>query len=758
MKTQRALFATIVALFSFGAFAQQDCPTGEDLPKIPELVSKDGKLRATIIVKDEQVSIGTRNPNSLPNPSTPGQKNQCFPQIVRAITGVNAVPPYPKPDPNKAAEPLPGPTLRAQVGDLVELTFINNIDMNRFPKSLDKGQCDQVTGIYPTSSKRPGTDIYPNCFHGSTTANIHFHGTHVNPNTTGDNVFVEIRPSLRTRDQANKPTIDEHTVKHGFDQFFTQCEKHLLPSLPVKEWPRTWSDFPKTYTDLQEAQLKKYDKEILGEDNKDLWLWPVDAKQKAEHKWPQYYIGAFPYCFRIPQYLEGSFPPSGNPHAIHAAGAGSAEHNKEDERPLVMGQAPGTHWYHAHKHGSTTIDVSNGMTGAFIIEGKYDIDLNNFYGAGWTRKQPVMVINQLGVSPNLERPPNGRQDKGPDFSVNGRLQPVVHMRPGEVQMWRIINTSGRAGIYFPAPPAGFEWMQLAQDGVQLHDDNYQASKNKPFLLMAGNRGDFLVKAPTALPNGKVPLMVFYAVDPQDLVQSANNTPASSNLLTIAVGGEPAGGNAAKFIGAAPEFPPFLADITNSEIKGTKRLVFATAGIGLGPKQTIDGKQFGGEVGAVVLLNNAEEWTVVNETYGNPISHPFHIHVNPFQVTEVFDPNQQVPDPSDPTKTLNKYVFSDADKKSDQQCVLDLNNPSSWKPCNQKGGKNLIWWDVFPIPSGRQVPAMGKTVNVPGYFKMRSRFVDYPGFYVLHCHILAHEDRGMMTIVEVAPLQSPYSHH
>ena len=32
--------------------------------------------------------------------------------------------------------------------------------------------------------------------------------------------------------------------------------------------------------------------------------------------------------------------------------------------------------------------------------------------------------------------------------------------------------------------------------------------------------------------------------------------------------------------------------------------------------------------------------------------------------------------------------------------------------------------------------------------MRSRFVDYPGLYVMHCHILIHEDRGMMFSVEV----------
>jgi hypothetical protein len=44
---------------------------------------------------------------------------------------------------------------------------------------------------------------------------------------------------------------------------------------------------------------------------------------------------------------------------------------------------------------------------------------------------------------------------------------------------------------------------------------------------------------------------------------------------------------------------------------------------------------------------------------------------------------------------------------------------------------------------------GKQIVVGGHFKLRSRFVDFPGVYVLHCHILAHEDRGMMTIVAVA---------
>ena len=129
-----------------------------------------------------------------------------------------------------------------------------------------------------------------------------------------------------------------------------------------------------------------------------------------------------------------------------------------------MGQAPGTHWYHAHKHGSTAINVMNGMTGAFIIEGKYDDDLNEAYGSyvltngPWNvRSQKILVLNQLGTVPNaLTGGAGPSSPSGPawvDFSVNGQLRPKLQMQPGEVQLWRIINTSGRTAAYF-MPPEG----------------------------------------------------------------------------------------------------------------------------------------------------------------------------------------------------------------------------------------------------------------------------------------------------------------
>jgi FtsP/CotA-like multicopper oxidase with cupredoxin domain len=261
-------------------------------------------------------------------------------------------------------------------------------------------------------------------------------------------------------------------------------------------------------------------------------------------------------------------------------------------------------------------------------------------------------------------------------------------------------------------------------------------------------------------------MVRNEVDPSDLAAANKIT-----LLTINVSGTPATNHAAQFKPTAPSFPPFLADITSAEVKGTKKLLFASGppgGVPTPAMHTIDGKKFDGEVGEVVLLNTVEEWKVMNATL--KISHPFHIHINPFQVVEVFNPNATVTDPQTGT-TLPKYVFdSNAVKNKNIQCLLNpLGNPDDWKPCDSPPvNNNVIWWDVFPIPSGTNPtdangnkildPATNKPIMVPGFFKMRSRFVDYSGFYVIHCHILAHEDRGMMTIVEVAPRRTPYSHH
>ncbi len=49
-------------------------------------------------------------------------------------------------------------------------------------------------------------------------------------------------------------------------------------------------------------------------------------------------------------------------------------------------------------------------------------------------------------------------------------------------------------------------------------------------------------------------------------------------------------------------------------------------------------------------------------------------------------------------------------------------------------------DVVAIP-----PMVG---NQPGEVVIRSHFKDFTGWFVFHCHILQHEDGGMMATVQV----------
>ena len=747
----------------------------QPLVRIPEIISKDGRLRATLIAGTEQVRMPSRNPTSFDSkPSQPGDPQTfqgCFPEWVRTFRSPDTTTPFPQPT-SGLADPFPGPTLRARVGDFIQLTFLNQIDPSKFGQSIDRGDtgnCDSSSAGYPGGAR----DTFPNCFHGSTTANIHFHGTHTNPNSTGDNVFLEILSSKRITTAPPVPPPP------SFDEFFKQCEVELNKGSHVV-WPMTWPDPTKpdptkpdslkAYTAMQRQLIQdRFDKQPnIGQP-----LWPVNQAQIDRQLWPQYYIGSYPYCFKLPKFPEVTQSP------VPTTGAGSAEMQAhqgmaapavvQQGGPLRMGQSPGTHWYHAHKHGSTAINVSNGFVGTFIIEGLYDDEINEVYkdfGPQWTRTQPVLVINQFGTSPNLKG--GAGQDKGPDFSINGRTNPIISMKPGEVQMWRIVNASGRAGALFLEPPAGLNWKALAIDGVQLHTDRYAQSSNKRFLLAAGNRIDLLVQAgPCTTAGGcSYPVNVHNVVDPSDLKPATPPArgPFKISLATVTVASGASVNMPFPDASPAKTFPTDLGDITDDEIKGTQIVNFGTVPqqftSGAPPKSpaaihTINGQKFSGEVGVAVLLNKVEEWKITNNTPN--ISHPFHIHINPFQVTEVFAPNSTLADGTTPM-----YVVSTTKPANMPagQCWVNPDDSATWKPCVATAPlTNRVWWDVFPIPSAVISTKSDKTpVTIRGYFKMRSRFVDYPGWFVIHCHILAHEDRGMMTVVEVTPRLSPYSHH
>jgi FtsP/CotA-like multicopper oxidase with cupredoxin domain len=833
------LSAALAVLLALPVSAQTntincDFIIGQPLADLPEIQVDDstGVLRGTLYTVSEQIRMVQPNAGASSGPP------RCYPQWVRAYR--LSAPSSWNPPSSTLVQPSPGPILRARVGGMVELTFLNVIDSNKFPRA-DKG-CDETT-VYPgkfveaqagtTNGRRP--DTYPDCFAGSVFTNMHYHGTHTNPNTTGDNVFLQIRPSPRKHDGTNAPEIDENSVKSAFGDFFTACETELKLDTSPKIWPRVWGDLSATLQSTLMDPVKAFP----------AW-YDSNTKLIANGNWPQYYVGAYPYCFKLPAATPTTTSTSttlisSDVQSPHTHGAGSSETDEAEApaRPVLMGQAPGTHWYHAHKHGSTTINVLNGMTGMMVIEGQYDADINKTYGPNWTRSSATkeMVINQIGSAPGLINGTGG--GPGPDFSVNGGYRPLIIMAGNSVQMWRIADTSSRAGVYFAAP-TGISWKQLAQDGVQFTPANYWNNTNEAFQLASGNRADLLVKAPAYNSGGNntYDVLVYNTVDPIDR-PPARPAVAPITLMRVVV---TANGAGMEFLtqAQAPVQPDFLKDIQDEEITGTKLIKFSSSVVpdvgGYFPVQhKIDGKKFDGELGVVVALNHAEEWKIVNETYppstANQISHPFHIHINPFQITEVFDPNEVLSSKQGPGKvtiapgtsvvtgngtafdkdfavgdflwinagnpvmppgtvvsiesptsmTINVVAPGTAAKPPTTpitnvdytaatplytigtarpgQCAIKADQPDTWKPCGPTvPATERIWWDVFPIPSGNTFRSGTTSTNIPGYFKMRSRFVDYSGYYVIHCHILAHEDRGMMTVVEVAPLQTPYSHH
>jgi FtsP/CotA-like multicopper oxidase with cupredoxin domain len=501
--------------------------------------------------------------------------------------------------------------------------------------------------------------------------NLHFHGTHVSPSGIADNVLLNIHPS--PRDSSGKPVVNEDSVKTVFADVFNGCEQGKQ-ILEWKDWPQSWQDEQK--------------KLLINYDNTTPWngqspppggppvlphseqLWPQNEMAIEGYELPQYYMGGFPNCFTITEY------------------------NPSTPTNPVMGQAPGTHWYHSHKHGSTALNLANGLAGAFIIEGDYDDKLKPFF----TKEQVLVFQTYATVMPEL-RAANVKQASDL-VMVNGQWTPLLQMNPNEMQLWRMVNACYNQSLSLNSP-TGIKWVQTAQDGVQFHQRNYNpavtnasfpvpARSTAPFGSFApGNRIDLLVQAPST--PGKYDVkFAGVTVFTVDVRQDPNVRPISTPMPFPTV---------EQF----PVQPAFLADLKFSDVKVRRELHFASnptpypspsPAYPIPMRHTIDGKQFNGDVDQTMLLGGTEEWTLYNDN-ATGLPHPFHIHINPFQVVEM------------KTSSGNPVRL-----------------PSPW-----------IWWDNFAIPPG-------------GYVKILSKFADFTGKFVLHCHFLDHEDRGMMQLVQV----------
>jgi L-ascorbate oxidase len=185
----------------------------------------------------------------------------------------------------------------------------------------------------------------------------------------------------------------------------------------------------------------------------------------------------------------------------------------------------------------------------------------------------------------------------------------------------------------------------------------------------------------------------------------------------------------------PPMPWFLQDIDSFEDSRTVPFRLQGRAATATDAFYIDGVQYCPTCAQYTTTRTeAEEWTVVNTYDPNPKAaapqHPFHIHINPFQL-----------------RSKEHWVLIDDCDTNDPMCTQTANQGKCLtepKLCTTTYDPP-IWMDTVALPPAITLKD-GTTVK-DGQVVFRQKYEDFTGEYVLHCHFLGHEDRGMMVNVQ-----------
>jgi FtsP/CotA-like multicopper oxidase with cupredoxin domain len=407
---------------------------------------------------------------------------------------------------------------------------------------------------------------------------------------------------------------------------------------------------------------------------------------------------------------------------------------RQHEYRIGLDHPPGAYWYHPHLHGSSSIQVGSGMAGALLIKGDIDRVPEIASAAERVFLFQAPISDASGMFESFTQAADVPLVE-PQLLINGVRRPRLVMRRGEVQNWHLINASI------------FKFVNLSLDNHALHvyglDGNprERSTQSGPFpipappnttgvVLAPGNRASVLVQAAAAgtyyLRTLRFEMGINESILPEDILAEVvvvdetrpmalpmGPLPVPSTLSTISDEELASAGGlkrsiVMRFVSLDANLNPPPGVIVNPGSERDDWLyqtgatsianeVFAL-GSASGQASTAPGMpsefipyQSSRAQKQTVALGSVEEWTILNM---NNVRHPFHIHVNPFQVVAI---NGNAVDP--------------------------------------------YWADTIALPPGGSPTA-------PTSVTFRTRFRDFKGTYVMHCHMLVHEDMGMMQMIEV----------
>jgi FtsP/CotA-like multicopper oxidase with cupredoxin domain len=398
---------------------------------------------------------------------------------------------------------------------------------------------------------------------------------------------------------------------------------------------------------------------------------------------------------------------------------------------IPANEPPGLYWYHPHVHGFTKAQVLGGASGAIIIEG---IERANKEVAGLPER--VLIIrDQDLVNPNA--PPSKSEpvvprmliDRDGDAANNGtgfgkpakdlsiNFVPVpypdyppaaIRMKPEERQLWRVLNASAitylNLAVLFGRVPQQLGLVAL--DGVPLGQNETSGDLvdwQNHIGVPPGARVEFILKGP---PAGVAGLLVTRTVD----TGSGGENDPNRALATITASGD------------APE-----------------------------PRSTLDAAPKPLVASTVPWLGNVTPVRTRRLYFSEKLQDPndpnsattFYITVDGQTPTE-FDPSSGVPDIVVKQGDVEDWII---ENRSTELHAFHIHQV------------HFMLVDYLGTPVNE--PFLRDTVNVPYYngralvypsVKLRMDFRDpnAVGTFVYHCHLLEHEDGGMMGLIRVEP--------
>jgi len=371
-------------------------------------------------------------------------------------------------------------------------------------------------------------------------------------------------------------------------------------------------------------------------------------------------------------------------------------------------EPPGLYWYHPHVHGISEAAVLGGASGAIMVEG-----IENLQPAVAGLPERILLIRDQNVAGD---PTPGGPVPSWDVTLNyvpipyPALTPaVIRMASGRREFWRVANACAdtilNLQVLYDGVPQTLQLVSL--DGVPVgSQDGTHPGGIVPItglLLPPGSRMEFILTAPSSAVKSA-----------QFMTRAINTGPDGDNdtartLATIVAGATSDGTSTVPGIGG-PQGQPLFPDLATIPITGQRRLYFSENSDQTVFYITVDGQTptpFSGDnpPSIVTTQGSVEDWTIENRAMEN---HEFHIHQVHFLVLS--QDNFQI-NGSQPVPVI-------------QDQFVDM--------------IQIPYWDGNPA---HPYPSVKLRLDFRGHIS---------GDFVYHCHILNHEDQGMMAIMRVLP--------